>query len=252
MTLLPNAIWLTCPHPNAHAPLRLFCFPYAGAGASVFRPWAAKLHPTVEVYAVQLPGRERRIGEPSLTSLHALVAPLATALLPALNKPFAFFGHSMGALISFEVVRYLRQHHGILPEHLFVSGCRAPHIPIPHPLIHQLPDIEFSQALRRYGGTPEGVLQNSELMTLFRPILRADLAINETYAYRPESPLNCPISAFGGLQDEHVTLAHLSAWYVQTQNTFTLDLFPGGHFFLKNKLDQLLATIQRTRITSYP
>ncbi|MGB3293322.1 MAG: alpha/beta fold hydrolase [Phormidesmis sp.] len=248
MTLLPDSSWLTCPRPNARAPLRLFCFPYAGAGASVFRPWAAKLYPTVEVYAVQLPGRERRIGEPSLTSLHALVAPLATALLPYLDKPFAFFGHSMGALISFEVVRYLRQRHNFLPIHLFVSGCRAPHIPASHPLIHRLPNIEFSQALHRYGGTPEDVLQNSELMALFRPILRADLAINETYTYRHESPLNCSISAFGGLQDSHVKLEHLSAWYVQTQGTFTLDLFPGGHFFLKDKQEQLLAVIQRAAI----
>ena len=240
--------WINCPKPNPQARLRLFCFPYAGTGASTFRTWSDQLPPDIEVCPVQLPGREKRLSEPLFTHLSPLVKILALILLPYLDRPFAFFGHSMGALVSFELTRKLRHHKAPSPMHLFVSGRRAPQIPNPDPPIHQLPDNAFVGELRRYNGTPEAVLQNPELRSLFLPILRADLAINETYTYISEAPLDCPISAFGGLQDKEVSRKELDAWRDQTNTTFSLSMFPGDHFFLKREPDALWQAISQSLV----
>jgi medium-chain acyl-[acyl-carrier-protein] hydrolase len=222
--------------------LRLFCFPYAGAGASVFRIWANHL-PTIEVFSIQPPGRETRLREPCFTKLDSFIQALLPDLLPYLDSPFAFFGHSMGALISFELARQLQRSRHQTPVHLFVSGRRAPHLPEIDPPLHQLPKPDFLQNLQSYNGTPASVLQNSDLMDLFLPILRADFALIETYKYRAESPLGCPISSFGGIQDSKVSLDALSAWRDQTSSTFTLQMFPGDHFYLNRQPESLLATI---------
>ena len=142
--------------------------------------------------------------------------------------PYAFFGHSMGSLISFELVRYLRREgHDPGPVRLFVSGHRAPQLPDPDPPTHHLAEPEFIEELRRLKGTPEEVLQNAELLRLMLPLLRADFALCETYIYRPEKPLTCPITAFGGLQDDEVPRETLAAWHEQTYNSFKLRFFVG-------------------------
>jgi medium-chain acyl-[acyl-carrier-protein] hydrolase len=222
---------------------RLFCFPYSGAGASVYRTWAVSLAPHVEVVAIQLPGRESRLKEPLLDDLSTLIEALTLALLPHLDRPFAFFGHSVGALIGFEVARQLRRFDQPLPLQLFASARHAPHLPATTPPIHQLPDADFIAQLRAYNGTPEVVLQNAELMNLFLPILRADLAINETYIYLPEAPLELPITAFGGLQDAQVGEDDLAAWAEQTQGNFQLQMFSGDHFFLKDQQKEIFQAI---------
>ncbi len=238
-----NNSWIICPRPNPQARLRLFCFPYAGGGASSFRSWPDDLPANIEVSPVQLPGRENRIGESLFTQLSPLIQTLAQVLRPYIDIPFAFFGHSLGALISFELVRQLRWQKSPMPMHLFISGRYAPQIPNPNPPIYQLPDILFAEELRWYNGTPEVVLQNPELMELFLPILRADFTINETYVYAPESPLSCPISTFGGLQDKEVSRSDLAAWREQTNGTFSLCMFPGDHFFLQKERYALLQAI---------
>lgn len=235
--------WIIYSRPNPKARLRLFCFSYAGAGASIFRTWPAQLPLDIEVCSIQLPGRENRLKEALFTELTPLIRALMPSFLPHLDLPFVFFGHSVGALISFEVARQLRRLQHSNPLHLFSSGRGAPQLPALDPPIHQLPDAEFINELRHYNGTPTNVLQNVELMNLFLPILRADLAINETYVYRPEASLRSSISVFGGLQDEKVDRTSLAAWQDQTDSTFTLDMFPGDHFFLKSQQGALLRTI---------
>lgn len=226
--------WHSCPKPNPRASLRLFCFPYAGATAHIFRHWPDGLPPTVEVCSIQLPGRGRRLREPPLTRLSSLVPNIAQELLPYLEKPFAVFGHSLGAAIAFELARYLRKAHTIQPSHLFVSGYRAPQILGTEPFTYDLPEAEFLEELRRLNGTPSKILEHPELMRLIIPILRADFEMSQTYVYSPEAPpLDCPITAFGGLQDENVSAEHLEGWRDQTTGRFSLQMLPGDHFFLE-------------------
>lgn len=213
--------------------LRLFCFPYAGGSAQLFSDWSKDLPETVEVCSIELPGRGTRVSEPPFTQLLPLVEAIATAIHPLLiHQPFAFFGHSLGALISFELSRVLVSEYGLCPSHLYVSGRAAPHLPKPNP-IHNLPEPLFLDQLRHLNGTPEEVLQNAELMQLFVPTLRADFALNDTYTYTEAHPLNCPITAFGGLQDPEYNYEQLEAWHIHTTDSFSLKMFPGGHFFIK-------------------
>ena len=232
--------WIACSGPSPRARLRLFCFPYAGGGASIFRAWADDLPPSIQVCPVQLPGRESRLREPLFTRLESLVATLGQAIRPYLSMPFAFWGHSLGALICFELARTLAQQNAPDPIHLFVSGRSAPQIQSTGSSIHQLPDPEFIAELDRLNGTPAEVLQNAELMGLLLPVLRADFAVNESYIYAAGEPLDCPISAFGGLQDNLTSRDKLEAWRHQTRGAFTLRMFPGDHFFLHNTRAALL------------
>ncbi|WP_277881879.1 thioesterase II family protein [Coleofasciculus sp. FACHB-542] len=234
-----------CPKPNPLSSLRLFCFPYAGGGALNFRTWSQGLPVGVEVCAVELPGRGKRILEAPFTQALPLVQAIAHALLPYLDKPFAFFGHSMGALVSFEVARLLRREYGMSPVHLFVSGRSAPQLPLQEPPIHSLPQPAFIEELRRLNGTPKAVLENVELMELLLPILRADFAVLETYVYAAEPPLQCPITAFGGLQDVKVSVDRLEAWRQQTSAKFSLQMLPGDHFFVQSAQPLLLQFLSR-------
>jgi medium-chain acyl-[acyl-carrier-protein] hydrolase len=232
--------WILRPRPEPRARVRLFCFPYAGGGASPFRAWAGGLPPEVELCPVQLPGRESRLGEPAYTRLAPLVAALVTALRGHLDKPYAFFGHSLGALLAFELVRALRRAGAPPPRHLFVSGYRAPHLPDPEPPLHMLPGPALWDELRRLNGTPPEVLDNAELRRLIEPTLRADFAIDETYVYTPDEPLACPISAFGGLVDTDVSGEMLAAWRRHTHDSFALRMLPGDHFFIHSSRTLLL------------
>ncbi|MEQ8964161.1 MAG: alpha/beta fold hydrolase, partial [Coleofasciculus sp. C2-GNP5-27] len=157
-TVQTSKSWVICRKPNAQAKLRLFCFHYAGGGAWSFRDWSDNLPSSVEVCSIELPGRGFRLAEAAFTSLDPLVRAIADVLVPHLDKPFAFFGHSMGGLVSFEVARVLRTNQGLNPVHLFVSAHRAPQLPDPDPPIHNLPEPEFLDELRHLEGTPEEVL----------------------------------------------------------------------------------------------
>lgn len=223
--------WVVCRKPNPQAKIRLFCFPYAGGGSAVFRTWPDQLAPDVEVCAMLFPGRETRLRETPFTQVSALVGALLQVLPPYLGKPFAFFGHSMGALVSFEVARQLRDNSNL--RHLFVSARRAPQVLDTRTHLHKLPDDAFIDAVQeRYGGVPEIILQNEELRALFLPLVRADMTIFETYTYTPADPLNCPITIFGGEDDKNAPRDLLAAWEAQTKATFSLQMFPGGHFFV--------------------
>jgi medium-chain acyl-[acyl-carrier-protein] hydrolase len=228
--------WIPFRKPDSQTRLRLICLPYAGAGALIFRKWSDALPRDIEVCPIQLPGRGTRLTEPPFTKLSCLIEALTRALDPLLDKPFAFFGHSLGALIGFELARQIRRQYGVHPVRLFASAGRAPQIPHRAPPIHTLPDNQFLTELRRLNGTPRELLDHEELMEVMLPILRADFALYETYLYSTEPPLNCPISAFGGLQDRRVSASDLGAWRSQTSASFSLRMVPGDHFFLKEPL----------------
>ena len=237
--------WVSWRSPNPQASLRLFCFPYAGGAALPFRTWPDSLPIAIELCPVELPGRGKRITSVPFTRLQLLVQAIAIALLPYLDKPFAFFGHSMGGLVSFELARLLHKNYGKSPVHLFVSGNRAPQVPDPDPPIHALPEPEFLEELRRLNGTPAAVLENAELMQLLLPAIRADFAVVETYAYTPEPSLDCPITAFGGLQDREVSCDDLKGWQEQTNAAFSLHMLPGDHFFLQSAQPLLLQSLSQ-------
>ncbi len=225
-------LWFSAPRPIDQAKLRLFCLPYAGGGAQVFRSWAADLPDSVEVVAVQLPGREQRIREPAIPELPRLVDEIATALESRLDRPFALYGHSMGALLAFELARECRRRFSQTPRQLFVSGSRAPHLPDPDPPIHQLPEKEFLEQVVKLNGTPEEVLQSRELLQLLLPTLRADFSVCETYEFRDDAPLACPLTASAGLEDPKALPEQTEPWEEYTSATFHLRLFPGDHFFI--------------------
>jgi medium-chain acyl-[acyl-carrier-protein] hydrolase len=230
---------------SPHARLRLFCFPYAGGGSSLFRLWPQQLPPELDVCPVLLPGRETRWHEPLFTHLPSLVQALAEGLYPVLDVPFAFFGHSLGALIGFELARRLARSRRAAPTHLFVAAHRAPQLPLPASPLHILPDPEFINALYRLGGTPVAILQNEEMMRLMLPILRADFTLYETYTYTPEEPLACPVTAFGGEQDRLVSMQELAGWREQTTSFFTMTIIPGDHFFLHSHQSLVLQAIRQ-------
>jgi medium-chain acyl-[acyl-carrier-protein] hydrolase len=223
----------------------MFCFPYAGGGASIYRGWAGALPSDVEVCPVQLPGRESRLREQPFDRLAPLIAAAADALAPHFGRPFVFFGHSMGAMIGFELARELRRRGRPLPLHLFVAGRRAPQLPAREEPIHDLPDEEFFDKLRELNGTPEEVLQHAELMRLLSPILRADFAVNETYEFTLEEPFDLGISAFGGLGDADITREDLTGWQDHTRGRFRLRMLPGDHFFLHSARDMILEATAR-------
>ncbi|MBW4666589.1 MAG: thioesterase II family protein [Cyanomargarita calcarea GSE-NOS-MK-12-04C] len=235
--------WITCPKPNPQSDLRLFCFPYAGGSSLIFRTWASSLPQNIEVCPVELPGRGGQMKSPPFRQMEPLVKAIAPIILPYLDKPFAFFGHSMGGLLSFELACYLRQEYGKQPSHLCVSATRAPQIPSRKPPIHALPQAEFIQELHRLNGTPASVLENSELMQLLIPLLRADFALLETYTCIQQLPLECPITAFGGLEDQEVNIQELEGWRSQTQNSFQLEMFSGDHFFINSAQSLLLENL---------
>ena len=238
-----TATWLTNPRPNPRAELRLFCFPYAGRGASVFHRWPAALPATVEVRPVQLPGRESRFGEPAFTHFMPVVEALADALRPFLDRPFAFFGHSMGALVAFGLARELRRQGAAAPAGLLVSGRRAPQVPARARPLHRLSDDELVAKLAARGGLVPEVRQNRELLALMLPVLRADLAVCEAYTYLAEPPLSCPITAYGGWEDPQASQDDLRAWGEQTAARFRLRMFVGSHFFVHSAEPKVLEAL---------
>ncbi|BAU65720.1 Thioesterase [Stanieria sp. NIES-3757] len=224
--------WITFPKPNLSASLRLFCFPYAGGSSYSFRSWIDYFPKTIEICPVELPGRGSQIQLTPFNQIEPLVKAIALEILPFLDRPFAFFGHSMGGLVSFELARLLRRQYNLEPVHLFISGRCAPQINNLKTVINNLPKADFIRELHQLKGTPEEVLNNDELMEILLPILRADFSVLENYTYTSETPFNCPISVFGGLQDRTIELKELEAWREQTLNSFSLKMFSGNHFFI--------------------
>lgn len=196
--------------------------------------------------AVQLPGRENRLREPAYTTFPRLIDATFKALLPYLDAPFALFGHSMGALVAFELTRRLDAEGAPAPLHLFVSGHRAPHMPRRRPSLAHLTDEAFIAEIRaRYDGVPTEILRHADLMALLLPCLRADMALIESFEWCEAPALTCPISAYGGSDDPEASEAEIAAWRAHTLNRFTVQLFSGGHFFIRTAQRELFAAVSR-------
>lgn len=236
--------WIKKPRPNPDARQRLVCIPYAGGGASTFRRWPEQLPVAVEVVAVQLPGREERLMETPLDDAGTIASALAPEIQPELDRPWSLFGYSMGALVAFELARELRRLGAPPPRHLWAAAYRAPQLENPHEVLGDLSDEDFLEEVgRRYEAVPAAVRESPELLELFLPGLRADIAVCDGYVYRPEPPLDCAIRALGGRDDDQVTPAELEGWREQTTGEFALQLFGGGHFFLETAAAELLASV---------
>ncbi len=242
MTIAAKSPWLAPRRPNLRARLRLFCFPYAGGSEAVYRTWQQNLPEAVEVLPVQLPGHGARIKEPALARLAPLAQALSQSLRPEMELPFAFFGHSMGGLIAFELTRQLRREGAPLPTHLFISAKCSPK-QVDEINAHKISDEELIQVLRRYEGTPKEVLDNVEMMQFLLPVIRADMELCNTYVCDSEPPLPCPITVFGGLQDTRCLRKCLEGWQDYTAGRFTLRMFPAGHFFLRSWENPILESI---------
>jgi medium-chain acyl-[acyl-carrier-protein] hydrolase len=235
--------WISYPVAAPDAPVRLFCLPYAGGGASIYRQWPPSL-PNIEVATVELPGRETRLGEPAIDAMGPLVTALADAVAPHLDKPYAVFGHSMGARIAFELVRELRRRDAPAPRVLFVSGCKAPHIPrVPTPAMSAVPDRVFAGMLRQISGTPPEVFDDPELLQFLLPTLRADFTLIDAYEYADERALPCPIRAFGGTADPEVPEDALLGWQAHTSSSFRMRRLPGDHFIVRTRQRELATAI---------
>jgi medium-chain acyl-[acyl-carrier-protein] hydrolase len=243
----PATPWIERIPVSASPTMRLFCFPYAGGSTTTFLRWQQFVPPWIDVCPVQLSGRGRRIQEQPYRRIGPLVEALAEGLAPCLDLPFALFGHSMGALIAYELASHLPE--GRCPRKLFVSGRRPPHI-LPAETMHHLPDVEFIEDLRRLGGTPEEILSNPDALELMMPVIRADFELTETYVYTARPPLACPIVSFGGWNDRYVEQKDIAQWQSFTSARFSQHMLPGDHFFINSHREELLSLVRQQLLGS--
>ncbi len=224
--------------PGSEAAALLFCLPYAGGSASVFRSWPAALAGRLdaEVLPVELPGHGRRIGEPPGLDVPGLAAQMAERI----DRPYVVMGHSLGARLGFELCRALRDLGVAAPERLIVSGSPAPRLPRVGLGDSQLPDEEFIDRVTRMGGTPAALFEDPETRELFLPVMRSDFAWGDAYRYREAEPLVCGISAFAGSSDAEAPPEQMAGWEQETSGDFRLHAFEGGHFFLNTQRPALL------------
>jgi medium-chain acyl-[acyl-carrier-protein] hydrolase len=226
-----SSVWLARPELRPEPRDLLFCFPYAGGGTEIFRGWGTRLKPSIEPVLIQLPGRGARLREPCIKDMEALAKELAGALYPALDRPFAFFGHSMGALIAFAVTRRLER-RGILPKRLFLSCCPAPQLMRERPNAASMSDSELITYLHALGGTPLEVFDHPELLDIVLPTVRADLEMIDSYELEPGPSLRCPLSLCYGLDDASTPPEIIEPWSVHTAGGSTLRGFAGTHYFI--------------------
>lgn len=242
-----EASWLVRGRPHAARALRLYCFGHAGASAAAFRTWQARLEPSIEVCAIELPGHGRRMAEAPQDKLLPLAGELTQALareLRAAPMPYALFGHSMGALLAFEVARGLARLAMPPPLRLLVSGANAPQRRPPSRMLHRLPDEALLDELRTYDGTPRELLDERDLMALLLPTLRADFCMVETYHYHPGPGLTVPLTVLAGRADARVSADGVAAWALETSGISHNAWHDGGHFFIDTHAESVLATIR--------
>ena len=249
-THLDRERWISSRDRIDGARMRLFCLPHAGSGATAYQSWRREMPSFVELCAVRLPGREIRIAERPVTDCTVLVDQMTEALAGDCDIPYAIFGHSMGAVLAYELAQSLRRHGIPQAVCLFVSGRIAAHLKLPAAPIHPLPLPSFLSELKaRYEGLPKEFLQDQEMLDFYLPILRSDLQLIETYQYKNSSPLSCPIVVSGGLDDHSIGLQGLEAWRLHTSGSFAVQRYEGGHFYLSGESKApLLRMVRETLI----
>lgn len=238
--------WIEYVEPRPGAQKRLFCLPYSGAGASIYRPWARNLPSALEVCPIQLPGREQRFREKPFYRVGPLVAALREALWELLDMPFAVFGYSMGAAIAFELGRQLREEGHRGPEELILAARSPPHVEDASPVLHRLDDRALREELRKFGGAAEKMIDTPELAAILLPTLRADLELNETYSIAQRPLIDCSLTVLGGVDDKRVAARDLEAWGELTTGSCQVKLFPGGHFFIDESTGAILSLVSET------
>lgn len=221
--------------------IRLFCLPHAGSGATAYQSWKRELPSFVELCAIRLPGRETRLAESSFSDSVLLVREMADVLAEDCDMPYAIFGHSMGAILAYEFAQELRSRGLKQPLFLFLSGRVAAHLKLPAKPLHDLPFAQFIEALEaRYGGLPQELLQDQEMLDFYLPILRSDLRLIETYRYQAKDPLDCPLVVSAGLEDQSIWSEGLQEWKQHSTGNFSFQRFAGGHFYLSGESKQAL------------
>lgn len=237
--------------------MRLVCFAWCGAGASVYRRLAPGLSGHIELYAAQLPGREERFNEPRLRRMAQVVETLVEDIAPLADLPLIFFGHSMGALVAYETARALKARSGQEPAALIVSGRNGPEsgIPCRRPW-HAADDGAFLDHIRGMDGTPPAVMESEAMMSALIPLLRADFEVLETYVHQPGPALSCPVLACAGHADGRVSTAGMAAWTRYTHGGCTIHWFKGGHFYLNRQprvltlcIEQWLASLASLQVS---
>lgn len=223
--------------------LRLFCFPHAGGSAASLNGWVRRLPPAIGLERVELPGRDPQSGQRPLTRIAEVMPQLWHQWVARLDRPFALYGHSLGALVAYEFAQYARAHGYGGPLALFVSGRRAPQCPLVLDALHDLPEDELMARLTEFGGTPEGVIRNAKWRNHMMPALRADLEMSDLYVHHPREPLDCPVFAFRGEGDGIASEAEMQAWGQQTTGPFVCENLPGGHFFSTEGVERVSAAI---------
>jgi medium-chain acyl-[acyl-carrier-protein] hydrolase len=226
---------------NPKAAMRLYCFPHAGGAAHAFEEWQKELPTSIEVAAIELRGRGRRFDERLVLDFDRHVDEAAQSIGEHSDMPAAYFGHSMGAVLAFEVIRRLRAAGKPRPLGLFVSAHRAPQLPDRTPTLHMLEDAALLERLRDWSGTSDAILKNPALSSIFLPILRADLTAASRYRYESGPPLDCPIVAYAGTQDSEASIDEVRAWRTQTSADFSLHVYSGGHFFIQEPRSGFMA-----------
>ena len=230
--------------------MRLLCFHYAGGGASGYRDWRLPEWVGAEVWAVQLPGRENRMAEAPLRRLAPLLDELAAELAPLLDgAPFAFFGHSMGALVAFELARHLRRSGQTLPTHLFLSGHRAPELPAKRGPVSHLPEPEFLARLDAMAGDSASAVRDESLLRLLMPMMRADFELCEHYEFEPQPPLPVPFTCFAAQDDYEVDVPDVAAWAAHTSHSCRTHTFAGGHLFVRDNAEEIIGHLTSDLVT---
>jgi surfactin synthase thioesterase subunit len=235
-------LWIRRFHPADDAATRLLCLSHAGGSASYFFGVSRALAPEIDVLAVQYPGRQDRLREPCLRSIHDLADGLLPAVLPLADRPLAIFGHSLGATLGYELARRLEQ-SGVKPTALFASGRPAPHRTRSE-RTHLLDDAALLAAMKELGGTDTALLDDEDVLAMVMPSIRGDYVAAETYTHRPGPPLSCPIYALTGDKDPKVTVAEADAWREQTSAQFELTVYSGGHFYLNDVVPDILGKLR--------
>ena len=237
--------WFSFYGNKKQAKARIFAFPYSGAGSSIFHSWAKKMESSgIQLVGVQLPGRENRFGENLIDDLPSLLENILQEIRNLTDKPYAFFGHSMGGLIAYELSRKIHAENLHLPKHLYVSAFRSPELENTNRPMAILNDDDFLSEIVNYGGMPNEVLENKEFLEIFLPILRADFLLTEYYSYKEGSILTIPISVFSGSEDNIVHPEQMNNWKSKTNKEFNHYKYCGKHFFINDHVDSIIEKLK--------